>query len=79
MSKKHKKVRRASNYFQQFFLFISAVSGCVLTSGFALLASVPVVAASTTIGLKFFALNAGIKKCKSIIKKKKETGTILKF
>ena len=35
MSEKHEKVCKALNYFQHFLVFVSGVSGCVLTSVFA--------------------------------------------
>ena len=41
MSEKHKQVRKALNYFEHFFIFISAVSGCVSISEFASLIGVP--------------------------------------
>ena len=46
MSEKHKKVCRALNFFEHFFVFISAISGCVSISAFALLVVVPVGIAS---------------------------------
>ena len=53
----------------------STITGYVSISVFALLAGVPVGIASSEIkrvGLKIFAIIAGIKKCKSIIKKNKK-------
>ena len=52
MSKKHKKVRRALNYFDHFLVFVSAVRNCVSTSAFASLVDVPVGIASSAVGLK---------------------------
>ena len=46
MSEKHKKVCRALNFFEHFFVFISAISGCVSISAFDLLVVVPVGIAS---------------------------------
>ena len=48
-------------------ILISAVTGCVSISAFASL-----VCATSAIGIKICAITAGIKKCKSIIKKKKK-------
>ena len=52
MSKKHKKVRRALNYFDHFLVFVSAVRNCISTSAFASLVDVPVGIASSAVGLK---------------------------
>ena len=49
---------------------MSAIGGCVSTSALASL--VPVGITSSVAGLKTSAINSGIKKCKSIIKKKKK-------
>ena len=46
MNEKHKKTCRALNYFIHFFIFITAVSGCVSISAFASLVGVPVVLCS---------------------------------
>ena len=69
LSEKHKKVFSILNYFELFLVFVSAVSGCVSISAFALLVIVIVGIANSPVGLKIFAITAGIKKCKSIIKK----------
>ena len=70
MSKKHKKVWRALNFFEHFLIFISAVIGCVSISAFASLILVPACITVSAIGLKIYAITARIKKYKSIIKKK---------
>ena len=70
LSEKHKKVFRVLNYFELFLVFVSAVSGCVSISAFALLVNVIVGIANSPVGLKIFAITAGIKKYKTIIKKK---------
>ena len=62
---------RALHYFEH-FLFFSAVSVYVSTYGFASLVGVLVGVASSAIGLQSCALTAGIKKYKSIIKKKRK-------
>ena len=46
--------------------------GCVSISAFASLVSVPVSIKSSAVGIKICAITAGIKKCKSIIKKNKK-------
>ena len=73
MSEKHKIVCRALNYLEHFLVFFSAVSGCVSISEFASLVVVPIFYVSSTVGLKFCAITAGIKKYKSIIKTEKKT------
>ena len=52
-------------------MLVSAVSGCVLISAFALLVGIPIGITSCALRLKIFAITAGIKNYKSIIKKKK--------
>ena len=42
-------------------------------SAFASVVGVPVVIASSVVGLKICVLNAGIKKCKSVIKKREKS------
>ena len=72
MSEKHKKACRTLNYCEHFLIFISAVSGCVSISTFALLVGVPVGIASSAVRLKIGAITTGIKNYKSIIKKKRK-------
>ena len=50
----------------------SKIISCVSLSAFASLVCVPVRITSSAVGLKFFLIIAGIKKYKSIIKKKKK-------
>ena len=50
----------------------SKIISCVSLSAFASLVCVPVCITSSAVGLKFFLIIAGIKKYKSIIKKKKK-------
>ena len=72
MSKKHKKVYRFLNYVEYFPILISTVTGCVSTSSFASLVGTPIGITSSVIGLKICVITAGIKKYKSITKKKKK-------
>ena len=53
-------------------ILVSTVTGCVSISAFASLVCVPVGITSSAIGIKICAITAGLKKCKSIIKKKKK-------
>ena len=72
MSKKHKKVCITLNYIEHFFILASTITGCISISAFASLIGIPIEIMSFAIGLKIYAITAGIKKCKSIIKKKKK-------
>ena len=72
MSKKHKKVYRVLNYIEHLLILISTVTRCVWISTFASLVGFPIRITSSAIGLKICVITAGIKKYKSIIKKKKQ-------
>ena len=50
----------------------SAVAGCVSISNFASLVGIPIVITSSAVRLKICAITAGIKKYKSIIKRKRK-------
>ena len=72
MSKKQKQGCRVFNYIEHLLIIISTTSGCVSISAFASLVGTPIGITSSAIGLKFCAITAGIKKYKSIIKRKKK-------
>ena len=72
MSKRHKKVSATLNYIEQFLILASTITGCVSIFSFASLVSIPKEITSSAIGLKIFVITAGIKKYKSINKKKKK-------
>ena len=74
MRNKHKKVCRVLNYIDHSLVVISIITGCVSISAFASLVRIPIgIASSTiTIGLKICVITAGIKKYKSVIKKKRK-------
>ena len=72
MNKKHKKVCRVLNYIEYSLILISTVTGCVSISAFASLAGTLIGITSSAVELKICVLTAGIKKYKSIIKKKKK-------
>ena len=59
-----------NNYFEHILVFVSVVSSCVSFSIFASLVGVPVSIASSAVGLIISAITKGIKKYKSIIKKR---------
>ena len=71
MSGKHKTVCTTLNYIEHFFILASAITGCISIAAFASFLGAPVGITSSAIGLKICAIVAGIKKCKSIIKKNK--------
>ena len=72
ISKKYKKVCRVLNYTEGLLILIYTVTGCVSFSVFASLPGSPIGITSSPIRLIFFAITAGIKKYKSINKKKKK-------
>ena len=72
MNKKHKKVCTALNYTDHFLVLASAITGCILVSAFDSLINIPIGITGSAIELKICAITAGIKKYKSIIKKKKK-------
>ena len=49
----------ALNYFETFFVFVSAFSGCVWISAFASLVGIPVGISSSAIGGKICAITVG--------------------
>ena len=60
------------NYTEHLLIVISTITRCVCISDFASLVGIPIGITSSAIGLKICAITAGIKKYKSIIKKKKK-------
>ena len=72
MSKNPKKSLYDSNFSENKIALASMVTGSISTSAFASLFHIPIGITSSAIGLKISAINAEIKKYKSIIKKKEE-------
>ena len=72
MSKKHKKVCTNLNYIETLLILASAITECIFISAFASFVGIPIEITSSPIGLKICAIAAGIKKYKSIIKKRKK-------
>ena len=67
--------KNAAVYFGSFgieYILVSTVTGCVSISAFAWLVCVPVDITSSAVRIKICAITAGIKKCKSIINKKRK-------
>ena len=77
MSRKHKKICTTLNYIEHFLILASTITGCISISAFASLIHIPIGIASSAIGLKICAMAAGIKKYKSVIKKKKKHDKIV--
>ena len=74
MSEQYKKTSYYLNYVENLLILASTVTGCISISAFASLVCVPVIIASSALGIYICAITAGIKKYKSIIKKKKKHG-----
>ena len=70
ISKKNKKVCTNLNYIERFLILASAFTRCVSIPALSSLVDIPVGITSSAIGLKICAITSGIKKYKSIIKKK---------
>ena len=71
MNKKHKKTCKYLDYVEHLLIFISTVTGCVSISAFTSLVVVPIGITSSAVGIKMYAITAGIKNYKSVIEKKK--------
>ena len=71
MSKKHKKVCTTLNYTEHFLILVSVITGCIFIFAFASLLGILIGITSSAMGLTICATAAGIKKCKSTIKKRK--------
>ena len=71
MSRKHKKACTALNYIEHFLILASIITGCISISAFSSSIGIRIGITSSVIGLKICEIAAGIKKYKSIIKKRK--------
>ena len=72
MNRKHKKVCTTLSYIEHILILAFTITGYISVSAFASLLGIPVGITTSTIGLKICAMAAGIKKYKSIIKKRKK-------
>ena len=70
--KSTKNVCTNLNHTEHFLISASTFTQCISISAFTSLISIPVGIMSSAIGLKICAITAGIKRYKSIIKKKKK-------
>ena len=77
MHKKHKKVCTTLNYIEHFLILASTITGCVSISAFASLIGIPIRIRSSIVDLKICTITVGIKKEKSITKKKKHDKIVL--
>ena len=72
MSNKQERVWTTLNYIEHFLTMASTITGCISISVFTSLIGIPIGITSSAIGLKICAITTGIKKYKSLIKKKKK-------
>ena len=72
ISRKNRKFSTAVNYIEHVLILTFSITGCISISAFASLCGIPVGTTSSEIELKICAIAAGIRKVKSIIKKKKK-------
>ena len=73
MSEKYKKTCKYLSYVENVLILASTITGCVSISAFASLVYVPIGNTSSAVAISTCAITAGIKKYKSIIKKKKRS------
>ena len=71
MRRKHKKVCTTLNYVKHILIIASTITECISISVFPSLLVMPIGITSSAIGWRICVVPAGIKKYKSIIKKKK--------
>ena len=72
MNKKHRKVCTTLNYIEHFLILGSAITGCVSIFTFVSSVGIPIIIASSAVGLKICVIATEIKKNNLIIKKKKK-------
>ena len=72
ISRKHKTVCTTLNYIEQFLVLAATITACISISAFASLLGIPIGNTSSAIGIKICAIAAGVKKYKSITKKKEK-------
>ena len=72
MSEKFKKTCKYLNYVENLLILSLAITASISISAFAWLVCVSVGITSSAMGIQICAINAGVEKYKSIIKKKKK-------
>ena len=68
----NKKQKPVLNYIDHWLIVISTITGFVSISAFSSLIGTPIRITNSAIELEICAITAGIKKCKSITRKKKK-------
>ena len=71
------KVWTTLNFIEHIFILASAITGCLSISAFTSIVGIPLEITSSAIGSKICAITAGIKKYKSIMKKKRKHNKIV--
>ena len=77
ISNKEKTIFVALSYVEHLFIFGLVVVGCVPYASFTSLVRIPIGNASSAVGLKTCVVTEGIKKYKSLIRKKKKHNNIV--
>ena len=77
MSERYKKTCEYLKYVEHLLILVSTVTSGISVSAFASLVASPIGITSSAVGIKIYAITAGIKKCKSIKKKKNHDKTVL--
>ena len=72
MSEKHKKTCKYLNYIVKLLILASRITGCVLISAIVSLVAILTGTITSAVGLEICVFTAGIKKRKSIFKKKRK-------
>ena len=72
MSKKHENICRVLNYIDHSLILISTIMRCVSLSAFASLVAISIEITSSVISVKTCVITTGVKKSKSINKKKEQ-------
>ena len=72
MSENYRKTCKYLNYVENLLILVSTVTGCVSIFAFASLVCVPVDTTCSAVGLNICSIIVGIKKYRSIIKKREE-------
>ena len=67
------------NYIEHFLILASTINGCISISTFASLCGIPKEITSSAIKLKIYAITAGVKMYKTIIKRKRKKSMIKQY
>ena len=72
MTKKYRNISTTPNYIEHFLILASKIPGCVSITAFSSLVGILIRITSSAMGLNICAIATGIKKYKSMIKRKKK-------